>query len=160
VLGQGLHSFPAFLSPFLWRSTFSKWSRGAWWQRCNVHLLARSFILEPKNYIKGKGSPLHQQSVREVFSARCLHLFASHRGGLDYLCWSKVHFLGQNFPLVGGVAGLAVHLLCFVFLTLLFSTVDHQEFLLLLTKERNQIHCNAWFGHQVKQRNPQWTSCL
>jgi len=89
-----------------------------------VHLLARSFILEPKTCIKGKGSPLCQQSVREVFSARCLHLFASHRGGLDYLCWSKVHFLGQNFPLVGGLAGLAAGIGCVCCVLFYFCVFD------------------------------------
>jgi len=151
---------------FLWRSAFSKQSRGAWWQRCNSHLLARSFILEPKTCVKGKGSPLCQQSVREVFSARCLHLFASHRGGLDYLFWSKVHFLGQIFPWwevwqdwQQGLAVFAVFCFISVFLTLLLNTVDCPEFFCNWQSRGTGSTATVGIGHQVKQRNPWWASC-
>jgi len=143
-----------FYLVFWWRSDFS----GGQGEMCRTHL---SFILEPKTCIKGKGSPLHQQSVRDVFSARCLHLFASHREGLDYLCWLKVHFLSQKIPLVGGLAGFAAGIGCvccvmlhFCIFDFAFSTVDYQEFYVASGKGGNWIHCNTWHWAPSKTKEP------
>ena len=53
-----------------------------------------------------------------------------------------------------GLAVFAVFCFISVFLTLLFSTVDHQEFLLLVAKGRNRIHCNTWHWAPSKTKEP------